>query len=134
MICKTFQGERLFGMPDGRRLRRIERAVWKAVQLFFRAESVIALMSWSMRSTSSIAGTGMDSFDFESTRSIVPMPQFGWQPHFNEPHSASSPPSRSFRSENGPDADRGYQSRIGSPIPACVFASWGRGGGGGRCF
>src|ERR1700682_2726045 len=129
MICTTFQGERLFGMPDGRRLRRIERAVWNPVQRFFRAESVLALMSWSMRSTSSIAGTGMDSFVFESTRSIVPMPQLGWQPHFNEPHSASSPPSRSFRSENGPDADRGDQSRIGSPRPPSVLDFVGEVGG-----
>ena len=54
------------------------------------------------------------------------MPQLGWQPHLKEPHSDSSPPSRSLRSENGPDAESGYQSRIGSPMPACVFTSCAR--------
>ena len=66
------------------------------------------------------------SFVFSLTSSMVPMPQLGWQPHLNEPQSDSRPPSRSFRSEKGPEAESGYQSRIGSPMPACVFASCAR--------
>ena len=54
------------------------------------------------------------------------MPQFGWQPHFRAPHSASSPSSWSRRSENGPEADRGYQSRSGSVMPSCFFTSCAR--------
>src|SRR5712692_8123435 len=122
----TFQGERAAGMPSGRRLRRTDSAVWKAVQVLRRAESVIALMSSSIRSTFKIDGTVTVVFVFSSTRSIVPIPQLGWQPHLNDPHSDSKPPSRSFKSESGPDAESGYQSRIGSPIPAWVFASCAR--------
>ena len=119
-------GESVAGIPSGRRFRRTERPVCRAVQVFFRAESVITRMSFNIRSTFRIEGTVTVSFVFSSTSSIVPMPQLGWQPHLNDPHSDSRPPSRSFRSESGPDADSGYQSRIGSPTDACAFTSCAR--------
>ncbi len=62
------------------------------------------------------------------------MPQLGWHPHLNEPHSDSRPPRRSFKSENGPEADSGYQSRIGSPIFAWLFTSCARCESVYRCF
>ena len=54
------------------------------------------------------------------------MPQLGWHPHFIEPQSARSPISWSTRSENGPSADSGNQSRIGSVMPVCAFTSCAR--------
>ena len=77
MIWMTFKGESEAGIPSGRRFRRIDSPVWIAVQVFRRAESVIALMSLSMRSTFRTDGTVTVSFVFSSTNSIVPMPQFG---------------------------------------------------------
>ena len=51
-----------------------------------------------------------------------------------EPQSDSIPPSRSFKSENGPEAESGYQSRITSPIPAWSFTSCARCESVYRCF
>src|SRR2546427_5624502 len=61
----------------------------------------------------SICGNGTAVRVVWFTSNMVPTPQLGWQPHFSAPHSESSPSSWSRRSENGPEADSGYQSRIG---------------------
>ena len=55
------------------------------------------------------------------------MPQFGWQPHLSEPHSALEAAEQVRQvARTGPSAESGNQSRIGSPMPACVFTSCAR--------
>ena len=65
--------------------------------------------------------SGAHAFVFLLTMNAVPMPQFGWQPHFIVPQSAPGPCIRSVTSENAPDADSGNQSRSGSVTPVCVL-------------
>ncbi len=78
------------------------------------------------RSTSRNSVTGIHFLVFLLTKNAVPMPQFGWQPHFIVPQSASAPLSRSVTSTNGPIAESGNQSRSGSVTPVWPFTSWAR--------
>ena len=78
------------------------------------------------RSTSMNSVTGFHFLVFLLTMNAVPMPQFGWQPHFIVPQSASAPLSRSVTSTSGPIAESGNQSRSGSVAPVWPFTSWAR--------
>ena len=88
-----------------------------------RAASAIVRASSKNRSTLKTSGSGAHCFVFLLISSAVPVPQFGWHPHFIVPQSAPVPEIKSVTSDTAPAADSGNQSRSGSVAPVWVLTS-----------
>ena len=91
-----------------------------------RAASLTLATSFASRSAFRNAVTGTASLVSLSIITAMPMPQFGWQPQLNWPHSRFGPCTRSAQSEKVLMKEIGNQSRVGSPRPVWFFTSCAR--------